>query len=135
MRRKFIVTINGIAYEVEVEELEETPEGISPSDELSAPCDELSGALPTMSKVSPQPRSPYEETAKEEAVISAPFPAQVLSIKKNPGEYVQEGEVLLVLEAMKMEIEISSPRDGTVEEILVEEGKKVELGDKLLTLG
>lgn len=128
MRRKFIVTINGIAYEVEVEELEETPEGISPSDELS-------GALPTMSKVSPQPRSPYEETAKEEAVISAPFPAQVLSIKKNPGEYVQEGEVLLVLEAMKMEIEISSPKDGTVEEILVEEGKKVELGDKLLTLG
>ena len=128
MRRKFIVTINGIAYEVEVEELAEVAERTAPSDEPR-------GVVPPASKVSPRPRSPYEETTKEKAVISAPFPAQVLSIKKNLGDYVQEGEVLLVLEAMKMEIEISSPKDGTVEEILVEEGKKVELGDKLLTLG
>ena len=127
MRRKFIVTINGIAYEVEVEELEEVPEGISPSDELS-------GVVPTVSKVSPQPPSPPKRALEEEAVVSAPFPAQVLSIKKNLGDYVQEGEVLLILEAMKMEIEISSPRDGTVNEILVEEGKRVEPGEKLLTV-
>ena len=126
MRRKFVVTINGIAYEVEVEELEEAPEG--------TPSDELSGVVPSVSEVSPQPAPPCEQALEEEAVISAPFPAQVLSIKKNLGDYVQEGEVVLILEAMKMEIEISSPRDGTVNEILVEEGKRVEPGDKLLTV-
>lgn len=127
MRRKFIVTIDGIAYEVEVEELEEVPEGIPPSDDLS-------GLVPAVSKVSPQPSSRSEEALEEKAVISAPFPAQVLSIKKNLGDNVREGEVLLILEAMKMEIEISSPRDGIIDEILVEEGKRVESGDKLLTV-
>ncbi len=127
MRRKFTVTINGIAYEVEVEELEEVPEGIPPSDEPS-------GLVPAVSKVSPQPPSPSEEALEEKVIISAPFPAQVLSIKKNLGDNVREGEVLLILEAMKMEIEISSPRDGIIDEILVEEGKRVELGDKLLTV-
>jgi len=134
MKRKFIVTINGIAYEVEVEELEEIPEGISSSDKLSAPCDELSGVVPTVSKVSREPPLPSEEALEEEVVISAPFPAQVLSIKKNLGDNVQEGEVLLILEAMKMEIEISSPKDGIIDEILVEEGKRVEAEEKLLTV-
>ncbi len=127
MRRKFTVTIDGIAYEVEVEELEEVPEGIPPSDEPS-------GLVPTASKVSPQPPLSSERALEKEAVISAPFPAQVLSIKKNLGDNVREGEVLLILEAMKMEIEISSPRDGIIDEILVEEGKRVESGDKLLTV-
>lgn len=134
MRRKFIVTINGIAYEVEVEELEEIPEGISSSDKLSAPSSEPSGLVPAASKVSPQPPSPSEEALEEKVIISAPFPAQVLSIKKNLGDNVREGEVLLILEAMKMEIEISSPRDGIIDEILVEEGKRVESGDRLLTV-
>ena len=127
MRRKFIVTINGIAYEVEVEELEEVSEGIPPSGEPR-------GVVPTVSKVSSQPPSPSERALEEEVVIFAPFPAQVLSIRKNSGDNVREGEVLLILEAMKMEIEISSPRDGMVSEILVEEGKRVESGDKLLTV-
>jgi len=127
MRRKFTVTINGIAYEVEVEELEEVPEGMPPSDDLS-------GLVPAVSKVSPQPSSPSEEALEEKVIISAPFPAQVLSIKKNIGDNVREGEVLLILEAMKMEIEISSPRDGIIDEILVEEGKRVESGEKLLTV-
>jgi biotin carboxyl carrier protein len=127
MRRKFIVTIDRIVYEVEIEELEEVPEGIPSSDELS-------GAVPNVSEVSGEPPLPSEETLEEEVVISAPFPAQVLSIRKNLGDNVQEGEVLLILEAMKMEIEISSPKDGMVNEILVEEGKRVEPGDKLLIL-
>jgi len=127
MRRKFIVTIDGIAYEVEIEELEEAPEGIPSSDELS-------GAVPTVSKVSGEPPLSSEEALEEKVIISAPFPAQVLSIKKNLGDYVREGEVLLILEAMKMEIEISSPRDGIIDEILVEEGKRVEAGEKLLTV-
>ncbi len=127
MRRKFTVTIDGIAYEVEVEELEEVPEGIPPSDEPS-------GLVPAVSKVSPQPPPPSEEALEEKVIISAPFPAQVLSIRKNLGDNVREGEVLLILEAMKMEIEISSPRDGIIDEILVEEGKRVESGDKLLSV-
>jgi len=127
MRRKFIVTIDGIAYEVEVEELEEVPEGIPPSDEPS-------GLVPAVSKVAREPPPPSEEALEEKVIISAPFPAQVLSIKKNLGDNVREGEVLLILEAMKMEIEISSPRDGIIDEILVEEGKRVESGDRLLTV-
>jgi len=101
MRRKFIVTIDGIAYEVEVEELEEVPEGIPPSDEPS-------GLVPAVSKVAREPPPPSEEALEEKVIISAPFPAQVLSIKKNLGDNVREGEVLLILEAMKMEIEMES---------------------------
>ena len=66
--------------------------------------------------------------------VPAPMPGVVFAIKKNPGEAVKEGDVVLVLEAMKMEMDIAAPADGTVAEILVKKGDQVTAGQVLATL-
>jgi pyruvate carboxylase subunit B len=66
--------------------------------------------------------------------VPAPMPGVVFAIKKGPGEAVKEGETVLVLEAMKMEMDIASPADGTVAEILVSKGDQVTAGQALATL-
>jgi pyruvate carboxylase subunit B len=66
--------------------------------------------------------------------VPAPMPGVVFDIKKGPGEAVKEGETVLVLEAMKMEMAIASPADGTVTEILVSKGDQVTAGQVLATL-
>jgi len=59
----------------------------------------------------------------------------VLSLKKQPGDKVSVGDVVLILEAMKMENEISSPSNGTIVDILVSPGKSINTGDTLFTIG
>lgn len=66
--------------------------------------------------------------------VPAPMPGVVFAIKKNPGEAVKEGDVVLVLEAMKMEMDIAAPADGTVAEIMVKKGDQVTAGQVLATL-
>jgi len=58
-----------------------------------------------------------------------------LSLKKQPGDKVSVGDVVLILEAMKMENEISSPSNGTIVDILVSPGKAINTGDTLFTIG
>lgn len=66
--------------------------------------------------------------------IKAPMPGAVIKVVKNVGDHVAEGEVILILEAMKMETEIKSPVDGHVSQIAVESGAKVNAGDLLATI-
>ena len=66
--------------------------------------------------------------------VSAPMPGAVFAIKKNPGDAVEEGETILVLEAMKMEMAISSPATGVVGEIHVSKGEQVTAGQILATV-
>ena len=63
------------------------------------------------------------------------MPGAVFEIKKNVGDSVEEGETVLVLEAMKMEMAIAAPSAGTVQEILVSKGDQVASGQVLATLG
>lgn len=119
-KRKFIVTVNGTSYEVEVEEIEEKI--VSPKMETS---------FSQASKAISSAESPSTKMAQ---IITAPFPAKVLSIKIKKEDSVKTGEVLLTLEAMKMEMEISAPQSGIVKEIFVREGEMVEMDNKLLTI-
>lgn len=66
--------------------------------------------------------------------VNAPMPGKILAVKANIGAAVKKGEVLLILEAMKMENEIVAPQDGTVASINVSVGASVESGEVMVTL-
>ena len=121
--KKFVIKVNGNVYEVEVEETENfknTP--ISASAPATAPAP----------KAAPAP-APAAAPAGSN-VVSAPMPGTILDIKVSVGQSVNAGDVLCVLEAMKMENEIVAPRDGTVAEVLVQRGVTVGTDAPLVVL-
>ena len=112
--RKFLVNVNGTSYEVEVEEIKDgaAPKAIAPA----APA--------------PAPAAPKVNGAAE--TISAPMPGTVVGVNVKVGDSFKRGQVLLVLEAMKMENEILAPRDGRVLNINTQKGASVNSGDVLI---
>ncbi len=130
--RKFKVMVNGNAYEVEIEEL---------SDKSVRP---VTSATPTPISAEPlqrpvareaapsRPTAQVQETAS--GVIAAQMPGTIIEIHVQPGDQVERGQNLLILEAMKMANEVVSPAAGTVNEIKVVEGASVNAGDVLITL-
>ncbi|MGL5512913.1 MAG: biotin/lipoyl-containing protein, partial [Sporomusa sp.] len=68
-------------------------------------------------------------------VVAAPMPGKILSINAKAGDAVKRGDVLLILEAMKMQNEIMAPADGTVSDIRVSAGQTVSTGDAMVILG
>jgi len=67
-------------------------------------------------------------------VITSPLPGKILAVKVTTGQKVKEGDLLLTIEAMKMENEIVAPIDGTVSEIAVKPQATVQIGDNLITI-
>ncbi|NLY86567.1 MAG: DUF2118 domain-containing protein [Tissierellia bacterium] len=133
--RKFIIKVNGNTYEVEVEEVGIEKEAKSPVAKMAAPAPAAAPA-PT-----PEPKvASLKEEKKEVAVapgqevIEAPMPGNIWKIEVKVGDVVKAGDVLLILEAMKMENEIVAPRDGVVASINTTEGAQVNTGDKLIVL-
>ena len=119
--RKFIVNVNGNSYEVEVEEV-----GAAAS---SAPVAASAPVAPAAApKAAPKAQAPAGGTP-----VKAPMPGNVLDIKVSNGQSVKKGDVLVILEAMKMENEISAPEDGTVT-VVASKGSTVNTGDVLVTL-
>lgn len=144
MTRRFRVTIGGVTYNVEVEEVgtgQGAPAAPSranaaappPAAPVSQPAPAVSGPAPA----APQAAAPAarHEPSQGGEVVRAPLPGMVIGVKVEPGQKVKAGEVLAVLEAMKMENDITAPVGGTVKEILVEKGSAVALGDALVVIG
>lgn len=121
---KYIVTLNGKRYEVEVEDAQAT---------LLQVTDAPNPAQPAPTPAPAPTSAPSQPQAAGEAV-KAPMPGTIVSVKVSQGEAVAKGQVLVVLEAMKMENEISSPRAGTVAQILVSQGSSVQTDATLLIL-
>jgi len=69
-----------------------------------------------------------------EGIVKAPLVGTVVSIKINPGDSISQGDVLLIIEAMKMENEIRAPKSGTIKELKVTKGEKVSSGDVLVII-
>ena len=128
------VTLNGRTYEIEVEAgkamcLDEY-EAYAPA---ATPVAAAPVAAPAAPAATPAPAPAAAPVAGGEAV-NAPMPGTILKVNVQPGQAVKAGEVLLVLEAMKMENEIMAPKAGTVAQVLVSKGSNVDTGAALVVL-
>jgi biotin carboxyl carrier protein len=119
MKRKFKVTVDGKTYSVEVEE--ETQIGEAPVT-----------ISPPKTQVAVRERAMSPQAPREDGVISAPLPGVVSDLRVSKGDSVDTGNVILVLEAMKMENEIHAPSGGVVEEVYVGVGEQVGRGAPLV---
>lgn len=125
--KNYRITVNGTAYDVAVEEL---GAGTVPA---AAPVAAVPAApAPAAAPVAPAPAA--TSGAEGSVKIAAPMPGKILSIKANQGQAVKRGDVVMILEAMKMENEITAPEDGTIAGINVAVGDSVESGDTLASL-
>ncbi|RKD20942.1 Biotin-requiring enzyme [Caminicella sporogenes DSM 14501] len=132
--RKFNITVNGKTYEVEVEEVGGVSTQVSKP--AVAPKSASTAVSPTPKPAVSVPKQSAPTTAPAGAnTITAPMPGTILDIKVNEGDSVSNGQVLLILEAMKMENEIMAPVDGKVVSINVSKGASVNAGDVLIVLG
>ena len=129
---KYKVTLNGRTYEVEVEHgkamLLDEYEAIAPAPVAAAPAAApVAAAAPAAA-----PAAPAVTGAGE--AVTAPMPGNILKVNVNVGDAVKEGQVLVVLEAMKMENEIMAPKNGTVTQVVVSKGSTVDTGAPLVVL-
>ena len=117
------ITVNGVAYSVSVEE---TAAGATPV--AAAP------AAPVAPKAAPAAAPKAAAGAAGAVTVKAPMPGNILDVKVAAGASVKAGDVLVILEAMKMENEIVAPQDGTVASINVNKGDTVNSGDVLVSM-
>lgn len=129
----YVVTINEKEYEVEVES---GKANIIKTTTVAAPSAPAAIASATAQAVAPAavPVSAPTVVAAGSEVIKAPMPGTILDIKTQPGASVKKGDVLLILEAMKMENEILASSDGVVLQILVAKNASVSTGDVLAVI-
>jgi biotin carboxyl carrier protein len=125
---KYVVSLNGKNYEVDVEKTQAVITSIS--DAHAAP-------VPTASSAASAPASPAAVSAAAPVSggteIKAPMPGTIVSVEIAPGQSVKAGEIIMILEAMKMENDIVAPVDGVIKQILVNKGASVNT-DEILAI-
>ena len=134
---KYKVTLNGRTYEVEVEagkamcvaEYEAFVPAAAPA---AAPVAAAPVAAPAAAPAAPAPAPAAAPVAGE--AVTAPMPGNILKVAVTAGQAVKEGDLLLVLEAMKMENEIMAPKNGVVAQVLVSKGSTVDTGATMVVL-
>lgn len=131
---KYKVTLNGRVYEVVVEKgqaiLADEYEALAPA----APAAAAPAAAPAAAAPAAAAPAAAAPIAAGEPV-TAPLPGTVVAIKVTAGQAVKSGDVLAVIEAMKMENEVLAPKDGTVAQVVAAQGAAVKTGDPLVVLG
>ena len=127
---KYVVTLNGKNYEVEVEETDAVITAVTDA----APAAPVAAAAPAAPAVAPAPAAAPAAAADGQKVLS-PMPGTILSVNVNVGSSVKAGDILLILEAMKMENEIVAPCDGTVKQLAVQKGSTVATDALLAVVG
>ena len=126
--KRFQVTVNGNTYEVEVEELSGnfTP--------VAMPAAPVEVAVPS-EPVAPKVVVPKADIVPANAIkVVAPMPGKIVDIKVSVGQSIKEGDLIAILEAMKMENEIFAPSAGTVASVNLSAGTAVETNDIIVTL-
>jgi len=122
--KNYRITVNGTSYDVAVEELA--------AGAVAAPVSAPAAPAPV---AAPAPAAPAAKSAGAGSIkVASPMPGKILDIKVKNGDAVKKGQVVLILEAMKMENEVVAPEDGTIASIDTTVGAMVETGDTLATL-
>lgn len=124
--KKFEVKVNGSVYEVEVNEVG----GAAPA---AAPAPKADPA--PAPKAAPAPAAAAAPVAAGAQTVNCPMPGKILSVAVSNGQAVKKGDLLCVLEAMKMQNEIYAPADATVTDVRVAANQTVKTGDVLIVLG
>ncbi|WP_017416991.1 biotin/lipoyl-containing protein [Clostridium tunisiense] len=132
--KKYVIKLNGKVYEVEMEEV---------TGETSAAYEKIS----TASQNSIQQNSVQQSNAPENnatqssgsqnaegEILDAPMPGNIINVAVKVGDTVKKGQLIIVLEAMKMENEIVSPKDGIITSVAVSKGQSVNAGDALVKI-
>ena len=142
---KYLVTLNGNEYEVEVgaDSVTLTAERIgavkaapAPAPVVSRPAPAVAPApAPAVSAPAAAVSAPAAPVSGSGTTVAAPMPGNILKVMVKPGDAVKSGQILLLLEAMKMENEIYSPCDGTVSSVLVSVGGTVNSNDPMVVIG
>ena len=132
---KYKVTLNGRTYEVEVEAgkamlLDEYEAVVPTAAPVAAPAAAPAPVAAPAAAPAPATAAPVAGDA-----VTAPMPGNILKVNVTAGQAVKEGDVLVVLEAMKMENEILAPKACTVKQVLVSKGATVDTGATLVVLG
>ncbi len=120
MMKNLKITVNGVTYDVQVEEADGSTVSAAPAAAAAAPAAAPKKAAPT--------------TVAVGEPVTCPMPGTIVNIPVKPGQAVKAGDVLVVLEAMKMENEIKAPKDATVASVAVNKGESVNTGAVLVTL-
>ena len=131
--RKFKINVNGTSYNVEVEELGgfSAPVAAAPVAPAAAPAPVAAAPVaPAAAPASVAASAPVADGTQ----VKAPMPGNILDVKVSVGDTVAEGDVLMILEAMKMENEILAPAAGKVASVQVAKGASVNSGDVLAVL-
>ena len=121
--KKYNITVNGTTYEVIVEEADATSTPVS----YSAPAPTVAAPKAAAPKAS-------ANVGAGAVKVTSPMPGTILAVKVSAGQSVKKGDVICVLEAMKMENDIPAPQDGVIASIDVQKGASVNAGDVLATL-
>ncbi|WP_294905799.1 biotin/lipoyl-containing protein [uncultured Eubacterium sp.] len=121
--KNYTITVNGTPYNVTVEDANGSAAPVA-----AAPAPAAAPAS------APAPAPAAAPAAAGSVSVDAPMPGNILDIKVSNGASVKAGDVLLILEAMKMENEIVAPQDGTVASVNVNKGDTVEAGQTLVSL-
>ncbi len=131
---KYKVTLNGKTYEVEVEQgkavLLDEYEALAPAPAAAA----VPVAAPAAAPVAAPAASAAPVNLEAGEAVNAPMPGNILRIDVAKGDTVKAGQVLVILEAMKMENEIVAPKDGTVAQVVTSKGAVVDTGSPLIVI-
>ena len=122
--KRFNVTVNGVTYDVTVEE-------INDSTPVATPAPTAPVAAP---KAAPAPAKKAPTGNAGSVAVKAPMPGTIMKVNVSVGATVKKGDVLCVLEAMKMENDICAPADGKVASVNVQKGASVQTEEVLVTL-